>query len=412
MHRRAFAASLTALMLAPRIAGARSPAASPVSINEFTPIQVDGIPIALSPDGTQIAGLTFDRDLCIWDAASLETRVVSPHAREVEALDIGSLVWAPDSSALAFNLASVLQFRDSDIVVFDAETAAIVNVTGTASSETLTSLADATPEAPVNIDLYPAWSPDSSQIAFARTIYTGDADQSQIKLCHLPRQGGDSTDIVTLPQQSMPGVLPSLFWGSDDTILYSGEDADRISGKSGIFRVFLDNSDIEPVISGLMASEIPGALLVAVAADAGLATILTSGNDKMRMEDFPRWYFYLADLDSGTPTRVEDVLSLPTDGEEALDAGLFLDGPPTIVVTDADRPPTFLYNTIGRDEIQIRGQRSGEEATVLATFPLPDTSELPVVNSLLYSGVQIGTNGTILVTRPGGAWISHQEISA
>lgn len=92
------------------------------------PIEVDGFPLAISPDGTRLAGVDADgARFCVWDLATGKAACDGDIPAPVEAR---SVTWAPDSSAVAFSLGSSSRLVDSDIYVFDVASGTLRNVNG------------------------------------------------------------------------------------------------------------------------------------------------------------------------------------------------------------------------------------------------------------------------------------------
>ena len=186
-------------------------------------IQVEGTPVTLSPDGQWIAGINGEDTICIWDIANLD-----PHcATTGDPIETMSIAWAPDSSAIAFSTGILMANAiDSDIFLFDP--------TGTLQDLTPPSAQDGTPvtATPVTsaetlhvVDTYPAWSPDSASIAFARTTLkqhiTGDVVSDGVVLMHMTRTGDDLQAIATLSDDPNATITAPSFWLPDDRIVIS-----------------------------------------------------------------------------------------------------------------------------------------------------------------------------------------------
>lgn len=99
------AASASGALVSHR-AAAQTPAASPAGSAALTLVDVPGVVLALSPDGTMAAGRVDREILAVWDVATFETIAHSEPLPDLGLLDQTSLTWSPDGTALAWSLAT------------------------------------------------------------------------------------------------------------------------------------------------------------------------------------------------------------------------------------------------------------------------------------------------------------------
>lgn len=184
------------------------------------------LPVRMSPDGTRIAGIDDDHRICI---QSLEATSPSPVCNPVEGdapISPASIAWAPDSSAVAFSLDAPPALAGSDIHLMDTggEIRTLVPNPGMSMPG---SHVDAGPRATPGsgmpgggnrIDLFPSWSPDSREVAFARmTMGQGD-----LELIRAERDGGSTRVIANLSEAGIVAVTGPTFWLKDGTLALSG----------------------------------------------------------------------------------------------------------------------------------------------------------------------------------------------
>ena len=163
-----------------------------------------------------------------------------------------TITWAPDSSAVAFSEDTPRLFVDSDIYVFEVETGELVNLTDDGDAEL--DIIGGNPQ-PVDVDLAPAWSPDSQHLVFARTVFGGEIEDPGTVLMTIPRAGGVPEEILTLAPPYPIEVFTTMAWQDDDTILFSIWKADESDGQNGVWRTSTDGG-IEPVIPGTETDDI------------------------------------------------------------------------------------------------------------------------------------------------------------
>lgn len=214
-------------------------------------------PVALSPDGQLIAGLDEEDRFCVWDVATLEP-ACDLEEREIQ---LESIAWAPDSTAVAYSLSAFILFQDSDIFVFDLETGTSVNLTDDGFEGMLDPLSDDV----VSIDVVPAWSADSQSLTFARGEW--GAPERGTSLMTIARTGGDPEPRHTFAEGEGLSIYTPMFSLSDGALLYAVGTGDRDYPETGIWhldadgeaRMILSGADTEafptPAITDVVESE-------------------------------------------------------------------------------------------------------------------------------------------------------------
>jgi hypothetical protein len=248
-----FVAFTTVLWLtgAASVAGSMAADGEPVSgwrVIYVARINVEGSPVALSPDGAWMAGTTDDDQVCIWAVADLAA-TCTPEIRRV---DPDSFAWAPDSSAVAFSALTLFLGGDSDIHVLDTS-GALTNVTDDGFDDQLQELGAEQPSAPVPVDLMPAWTPDSTAIVFSRVLWNSDDPTTDIMT--VPRAGGEPTLLGRVDRPT--AIYMPMHVLRDGAILYAvGTPQDPDDTVGGIWRLDPDGTTTQ-LIPGHASTEFP-----------------------------------------------------------------------------------------------------------------------------------------------------------
>ena len=228
-------------------------------IAELRGIEVDGEISSLSPDGKWIAGIGPENTLCLWDAETLSPQCDDTPLRISRQIPLPTMAWAPDSSAVAFDLSALVEAVDSDVYVFDVATAELANLTDDGYEGS--SFDDAPVGTPV--DIVPAWSPDGSQLAFVRSSF-GDEPRSTT-IMRIDRSGGDPVEVHRLDVAEPFAVWTPMHWLADDTIIYAQTSSDVEEPTNGIWRLPLDGGT--PVRLKLGDVDEPGLVVGAARGD-------------------------------------------------------------------------------------------------------------------------------------------------
>lgn len=269
MHRRTFLTAAASSALLPSLVSGQSPVASPMT--KGSGLEVKGRPLALSPDGTKIAGIGEEmRSIWITDLDS--GKAVQSDEVEVQII-WQSVVWAPDSSAVAFSLNAPVVLRDSDVYLVDAESGTLTDLTDDDPNDTgadHVSIATTPDAADVPVDLYPAWSPDSKNLVFARTMW-GKAIVGT-SLMTLSRDGGTPEERVVVQPEYPMSIFSPVWWLENDAILFAQWMGDLDHKDNGVWRLEPDDT-LTHLIPGDVESGIPGAGIADISPDGTRASI-------------------------------------------------------------------------------------------------------------------------------------------
>jgi hypothetical protein len=315
---------------------AASPGTSPVAatttwqITEVREIEIPALyttshPV-LSPDGRWLSGVDDEGAVCIWDIATLAPTCAGADLR----IDPESMTWAPDSTAVAFTLDAMRAAEESDLYIYDLETGALTNLTdegiaGSLLTEAVTSEA--------LIDTLPAWSPDSQELAFVRSVRRDGLRTTT--LMRMARGGGMPTEVLRLDVDELFAVWLPLTWLPDDSLLYTvgASDPRDAAALDGVWRVGVEGTDPRKIVPGNAEAEIPGALVgdVDPAGTTALVYSFSLLGEFMFGLDTP--LFWLLDVASGA---LAPIPTPPPDGPESthvIGATFSPDGGTVLLVT-------------------------------------------------------------------------------
>ena len=108
----------------------------------------------------------------------------------------------------------------------------------------------------MHMDMFPVWSPHSDRLAFARSTYRGNDEDTGTDLCTVPREGGEIEVLATLSEDSPYLVSSTMFWDPDGSILYATHPRSSDPADNGLFQVLNDGS-INAISQGLLAAGMP-----------------------------------------------------------------------------------------------------------------------------------------------------------
>ncbi len=261
---------LAAMLLPPMLASAQTPEATPVGsgsewrIADINRLVTDGQLVAISPDGQWIAGVSPSRQFCIWDVATLTPTCVDAELP----IRPETIAWAPDSTAVAFALDAVRQGHESDIYVYEMADRTLTNLTDDGVEGSLLNTPSGTP-----LDDVPAWSPDGSQIAFARSERGEDAGSTTIM--RIDRAGGAPEVVYRLPVEEPLVVWLPIAWLPDGDLVFSQISANLHDDRNGIWRVPAAGGDATLVLPGSDLADVPGPEIASVDRDRGVAIVFS-----------------------------------------------------------------------------------------------------------------------------------------
>ncbi|HET9548116.1 MAG TPA: hypothetical protein VFO97_09785 [Desertimonas sp.] len=256
-------AVLPAVALVGAVPSTTEPAPAPAwRIAQIRGIGVDGEISSMSPDGDWLAGIGPEGTLCLWEVDTLTPSCDDTELPISRQTPLPSMAWAPDSSAVAFDLNALVFGIDSDIYVYDVADAELANVTEDGYAGSALDAPTATP-----IDIAPTWSPDGSQLAFVRSP-VGDGDSRSTTIMRVDRGGGDPVPIHRLDVDEPFAVWTPMHWLADDTILYAQTAVDVEDSANGIWRVALDGGTPSRLKLDSSEEELPGAAIAGARGDS------------------------------------------------------------------------------------------------------------------------------------------------
>jgi hypothetical protein len=170
-------------------ASAQIPEASPVTggwaVTETREIKIDGEPIALSPNGRWIAGAGPDgAGVCIWEVDTTDRTCAGGTLHPFPF----SIVWAPDSSAVAFTDGEPIdQEEPNDLWLFTVATGAVTALDRAGL-----------------VHQQPVWMRDSETVLFVRS----DGDRERGSIYMVDRDGGP-VERVAGPGLGVQAIVPT-----------------------------------------------------------------------------------------------------------------------------------------------------------------------------------------------------------
>jgi len=276
------------------------------TIGDRQDVEVDGQPVAISPDAKWIAGIGPDENFCVWDVAALDATCDGSEL----AIQPETIVWAPDSSAVAFSLEAAKYFVDSDIYVFDVEKGELADLTDDGENGAVGF--DMGPgDGPVSLDIYPAWSPDSSQLLFSRTNW--NAENRATTLMTIDRDGGEPELLFTLAPPEPLIIYSPMYWLGDDSIVFSVWHADQDNGQNGIW-MRSPSGTLTKVLAGDSTAEVPMPRITSITEDGRIATVFSAILQAQYGAEGPSKVYFFVDLQTG------DVIDVPApEGQNGTD---------------------------------------------------------------------------------------------
>lgn len=271
-------------------------------ITDVQQIQVEGDPVALSPDGQWIAGtqgFTFDGApiaergiMCVWHITSRSSGCFGSEA----SVEPDSIAWSPDSTRVAF-----ARTRPN----WSSQSGTLISLEETAEGSFSTySIVD---DEAVNAS--PAWSPDGQEVVFVRT----DTAEGTQAIMRVNLESGDPLELASLGGVSDQPTASSLHWLPNDTLIFLVHDSITDELPNGMWRVGLDGAGLAQVVASDAAR--PFVRIDSISQDGQVASATVRDPERGPTP-------VLIDLQSGAVTE----LTLPDGVSAASAAGVSPDG--------------------------------------------------------------------------------------
>lgn len=305
------------------------------SIVDRHELAIDGELVTLSPNGQWLAGIGPDDTFCVWEVATLDPTCDAPGGQAVDPL---SLRWAPDSGAVAWTGNALRHYEDTDIMLFELAGGASVNLTDDAYEGPQLATAASQPDT-MPVDVYPAWTPASQALVFARTDRLAP-DRQPTDLMTIPRSGGEPAFLHAAHPALPLSVNTPIFVLADGTVLYTVASYEIGDDTNGVWRLDPDGEATQVMTAG-PTDPFPVPTLVDVRESA--AGTVATGFSRNPPDIFGPFAFTL-DVDTGelTPAAFDPAtgtqpiaVTFEPDGTSAL-ALVLVAGAPHLVVTNPD----------------------------------------------------------------------------
>ncbi len=216
----------------------------------------------IAPDGRQVAyeteGIDDETRLCVFDIPQQQERCIGlPREYRFSAASLlPAMRWSSDSSAIATVGAPYLFFLDTDLGVVDLTTPELT-YTKLEEDDFDGNFAFAREPLPsdVTIPSYPAFSPDSTQIAFERAVVAPeDGMVGPAWISIIDAATGEVRDLTRLPGQEIyerdMGSIVGMDWSPDGTTLaVSLRHAGLEPEYDGIWLVDVETSELTPLLT-------------------------------------------------------------------------------------------------------------------------------------------------------------------
>lgn len=269
-----------------------TPSASPVAgdsdwqVTDAREIEVDGKPLALSPDGQWLAGVGPGGDsICVWDVEILIPTCAGEDLVIAQLAITPPPIWAPDSSAVAFVEGDVARVLPMDVYVFDVATRNLTNLTNTGDDD----------GGPLYVG--PAWTSDSERVVFAVNYGFGEGYPDGI--VHVDRSGGELVEVPLPDWDREFEILEPVFVDMNDNVFVT---IDSNANIGGVWRLGLDGADPEQLLTSGDNAPVDHPVIASVSWDGQYLSIFSLTGFRMLRADGT---FFLLDTGSRALTVLE-----------------------------------------------------------------------------------------------------------
>ncbi len=320
-------------------------------------LDIAGEFVTLSPDGQWIAGIGLDGAFCVWEVATEATTCDA----EPLLIDDISIRWSPDSSAVAFSLDTYSSLEDSDVFVFELEAGQSANLTEDGIEGPLWR-GEAREGSSIPVDLFPAWSADSTLLTFIRSDIPAQTEFFTTELLTMPREGGEPERRFAIRDQGPLSIGSPLFNLRNGSLLFSINMFDGSDPDSGIW--LLDaNGDLEQLLPGTDTDAFPHALIRGFVETGSTSMVVGYG---VVPQDSGRPSTFLLNVGTGEVDPIEgvSVQGFSPDGESTIGWEMDVENP-RLLLTDENGIVTDLGSTEGLSRGVFRGYDWAQNNTIL-----------------------------------------------
>lgn len=200
--------------------------------------------LSLSPDGQWLVVLDLP-ELCILAADSMDEELCINYEEHMTSLAESTLAWSPDSTRLVFCEDAVRFLHDSDLWLLEVKTGELRNLTDDGYEG---GLLGAIKDGSLMLDYAPAWSPDGSQLVFARSELD-EGEYQGTSLYIMDAKGGEPERLVRVSREEPLVVWYGLYWSArPERVSYSVAYRDPEDRDSGLWVVNRDGRDDEQIL--------------------------------------------------------------------------------------------------------------------------------------------------------------------
>jgi Tol biopolymer transport system component len=357
----------------------------PGALTPFAPEDAARI-FAYSPDGSMVVGTPElgPTALCTYAVPSGDTITCADLQAAGISLEITDISWSPDSTMVAFGERPYMTFRDGDLWTMDARSGELINRTDDGYEGVVPFLDEPEEDGPVDVDVLPRWSPDSSAIAFSRSTVTGPDDPTSSELWTLDLATGESRPIARVAEDEIGVLYFNLAWAPDgDTIYATVMHRETHHPENGIWAYDVESGEGEQIVA---AGELFGGAAPAVMAVSPDNDYLSIYYPELIAQfAFEEGGYALFDLERG------EIVELPV--PEALESET-----PVLTLMPGFTPDgaSVIYG-VRRYESPVgsivRLDLASGEADIIAELP-DDARPIP---ASLFEGIRTAANGSAFV---------------
>jgi hypothetical protein len=127
------------------------------------------------------------------------------------------IVWSPDSARLAFTEDALVTARDGDLWVMETSSGDLINLTDDGFEGSLSFDAESA-DAPVHVDLAPAWTPDSESLTISRTAVV-NSEPAGTEIVEVDVASGAVAPLTPVSMEQY-AVYQGMSWSPDGNRLY------------------------------------------------------------------------------------------------------------------------------------------------------------------------------------------------